>query len=302
MAAVGPGEVIVVDEGDSSQPSLSADGKRLLFVSGKRPAHNSPQVYVRDLNQRLDRRITFQNGNVARPRFHPRENVIVYSSSTDEDKEYPAFLREDAAGGVLPAWLRAGAEVYVHGLDTFDIKRLVTHAGFDGDARFAAGGRALTWTQVSGGVAKSIYYQRASGVATPIKRIGDNATQFTLAPDQRTAAWIAYDTKFDHARLMLRRNDALTEIAPEHATAKTDPEFSPDGAWLTWAEFDPARRAHACFVHRVGTTCVREVPFASAGDRRHPVISPDLGTYYFTAIGSDKSRVVSTRFDRTLCP
>src|SRR6185312_6569959 len=66
---------VIVGDGNSSQPSYSPDGSKLLFVSRGRVGHKLAQVYEKDLSSGFERRITFQNGNCYRPRYHPKEGL-----------------------------------------------------------------------------------------------------------------------------------------------------------------------------------------------------------------------------------
>jgi len=292
----------LVEEGESAQPSLSADGTKLVYVSGKRPLHNSPQVYVKDLRTGAERRVTFQNGIVSHPRFGPRGDQIVYSSTTDEDKEYPAFLRESGASGVLPTWLRQPTEVYVHGLNSFDIERVTTHAGYDSAAKFIRNGRSLSWTQVTRDRAAIISSNRTTHQTIELKGLDSNPTDFHLANDLTTAAWVSYDEMYAHARLMLRHAGKVTEVAADHATLKLDPSFSNDSRWLLWSEFDANTQTYTIHALDVVTKCAGAVAFEAAGSRRDPVLTPDGGTLIYTWLGFDKPRVARAKFMPKACP
>ena len=292
----------MVEDGDSAQASFSADGHRLVYVSGQRTLHKLPQVYVKDLRVGQERRITFQAGTLTHPRFHPRGDQIIYSSTTDEDTEYPAFLRDGGAASKLPAWLRQPAEIYLHGLNTFDIERLNTHAGFDGEARFIRGGRSITWTQVTRDRSAIQQNNRATHQTVTVKNLGNNPVDYVLANDLVTAAWLSFDDSFATSHLMIRRAGKVTEVGAERSTQKMDLNFSEDSRWLLWAELDPVTQGYSLFGLDVATGCARELKFASPGRRRDPALSPDRLGLVYTWLGPDKARVMRTKFDPGTCP
>src|SRR4051812_48354251 len=83
---------IVIEDGESSQAVYNSKGDKILFNSKKRPGHTHDQVYEKDLSTGAERRITFQNGSTFQPRYQPKDQGIIYSSSTDELKENPPLL------------------------------------------------------------------------------------------------------------------------------------------------------------------------------------------------------------------
>lgn len=291
-------EQILVDAGDSSQPAYSPRGDQLVFVSAHRPAHPHAQVYVRDGNG-LERRITFSNGDVERPSFHPREALIVYASSMDELKEFSPLLRTPASRDQnprRPAALATPMDIYVHDLNSYDIDRLSQREGFDGQPRFAEDGRAVTFTVGAGPRTRVQSIQRATRATRVLQGLGANPTDYVIAPDQTASAWLEYDPEFARAALKLRREKQTREIAAERPGPKTDPNFSPDSRWLFWSEFDPATQSYAPFSLELETGCVRALPFTVAGSRRHPTLSPDGQWLTYTLVGVDKSRIARSPF------
>ena len=204
---------ILVETGDSAQASYSPRGDQLVFVSGKRPGHAHQQVYVRESNG-VERRLTFSNGAVQHPSFHPREALIVYASSTDELKEYSPLLKvgDKPETSRRPASLSAPLDIYVHGLNSYEIDRLTVHEGFDGLARFADDGRAVTWTQSVGDRTRVQSISRANRATRVLQGLGLNPTDYVIAPDLTASAWIEYDADFGAPKLRLRRDKQTREI------------------------------------------------------------------------------------------
>ena len=80
-------------KGQNKQARFSPEGRFILYISKDRENHKHSQVYEMDLDSREERRVTFQDGDNRDPSYHPKGQQIIYSSSTDELKENPPFIR-----------------------------------------------------------------------------------------------------------------------------------------------------------------------------------------------------------------
>jgi Tol biopolymer transport system component len=78
--------------GTNSEARFSPDGTHLIFVSQGRPSHKNAQIYTYDLKTRLERRLSFHAGDDREPSYSPDGQEILYSSNTDEVKEEPAAI------------------------------------------------------------------------------------------------------------------------------------------------------------------------------------------------------------------
>lgn len=70
-------EQLTKNAGINVSGSLSPDGKQMVFVSDR---FGGPQLFVMDLATKKTQRLTFEGTENAEPDWHPRENLIVYSS------------------------------------------------------------------------------------------------------------------------------------------------------------------------------------------------------------------------------
>ncbi|MEO0336167.1 MAG: hypothetical protein AAF202_07225, partial [Pseudomonadota bacterium] len=89
-----PALTALTQVGVNSKPELSHDGTKLIFLSSLRPTHENTQAYMLDLSEQSEKRITFQDGQVASVVFSPDDSHVIYSSSTDEIKEDSLFIKE----------------------------------------------------------------------------------------------------------------------------------------------------------------------------------------------------------------
>ena len=266
-------------------------------MSRKRPGHTQDQVYEKDLVSGVERRVTFQNGSTFQPHYHAKEPWIVYSSSTDELKENPPMLHPNSQLGKLPYPYQEPMEVYTHSLRGFEIQRLTDHQGFDGEARFGADPNNLTFTRVTGLKTEIINFHRSLHTAHTIKDLGANPTQYTTAPDGKTHAWIEWDDSYGVARLRLKKGkDEPVEINADLIVPKTDLSFSPDNAWLLWSQKEADKAVYDLWIADTKTLCPRRLTTSAEGERRSPVLSPDLKWITFTLIDGKRSRIARIGF------
>lgn len=256
-------------------------------------------MYEKDLTTGTETRITFQNGDVSHPSYHPHQNLILYASSTDELKENPPLLRSSQEGGPLPEAYRETSEVYLHSLDGLEITRLTDRPGFDGEPRFSPDGRTITWTRARNNKLEVISFNPKSRVTSVVTKLGSNPSQFTTSADGKWRAWVDWDDSFGIARLKIQngKNDPQ-EININMVVPKQDPEFSSDSKWLFWAQFDPEASNHQIWTLELGTMCARRLINNKKGDRRHPILSPDMKRLVYTVVSKteSKSRIAQMGF------
>ncbi|MFN7824520.1 MAG: hypothetical protein ACK5P6_04075 [Pseudobdellovibrionaceae bacterium] len=73
--------------GENFEPSWHNSSERFLYVTQRRPSHQSAQVYEYQLNSYRERRVTFNNSETRFPAYTAQG--LIYSSLTDALKELP---------------------------------------------------------------------------------------------------------------------------------------------------------------------------------------------------------------------
>lgn len=285
----------MVSEGESSQPSYSNFGNKLIFISRQRPGHQQAQVYERDLSSGRERRLTFQNGHLSWPRLHPQDRLLLYSSTTDELKENPPILQEPGKARKFPFPYTEPNELYLHNLDTLEMTRLTKRPGFDGEARFAAEGRQISWTRQRLDRTE-IATSAVGGQAQLVGRLGKNATQFVTSPDGKVSAWVEWNDDFTASKLKIRRSKDVIEVDADQAALKTDLEISRDSRWLLWAQAKAPGAPLQIWTFDLENPCARPAVVPDNSDRRYPTLSPDLQWLTYTVQKNKKSMIARTTF------
>ncbi len=207
----------LTDAGNNYRPVFSADGRKLLFVSENREEHKPLQAYEIDLATRVERRVTFHDGEVQSAVYAIDGTHIYYASSTDEIKEDPHFVKnlmrrierstEETQSSRIPGTLEelepGPFEIYASALDSSTIRRLTKSAGFDGDLSLSMKTKNLMFTS-SRNKQRDIY----------LMNVNDGSTR----------------------RLT---SDPFREVSPS---------VSVDGVWVTWAKLSEGLTASQLFV------------------------------------------------------
>jgi Tol biopolymer transport system component len=297
-------EIILIEDGDNAQPSFSEDGSRLLFVSAKRPTHALRQVYERDNVTKIERRITFQNGSTSYPRYQPKAEAILYASTTDEEKENPPLLNFDGPKSTkLPDVYLQPSELYLHNLTGgLNIQRLTSHSGFDGEARFSADGKQITFTRVVKEHTQILQLTPATGTVRALTGLGENPTDYVVSADGKMSAWIEWDQSFGVSRLRLRRGKETVDVAPDMIVTKSDTAFSPDSKFLLWAQKDAQTGLNGIWSFELRTNCLQHFAFSSEGDRSDPTVSPDMKFLTYTLVSRGRSRIAQVPFEQRSGP
>ncbi len=294
-------ESILVEDGQSSQAVFNPSGDRLLFVSAGRPGHTQAQVYEKNLADGEETRITFQNGDVSHPVYHPKEEAILYSSSTDELKENPPLLRPSAEASTLPPYFQEPTEVYLHSLKGLEITRLTDTPGFDGEARFSHDGKTISWTRARQNKLEVMTMNRVSRQSRAVSSLGSNPALMTSSPDGKWRAWVDWDASFGVARLKIQKgNTPPLEIAPDLVVPKADVEFSSDSRWLFWSQWNPKTNTWQLWSFQAESACARKLSDNAEDDRRHPSLSPDLRRLVFTSLRKGKAKATPNVQSRIL--
>lgn len=293
-------ETVLISEGWSSQGTYSPSGDRLLFVSAKRRAHPQGQAYEYFLDRKTERRITFQDGNVFQPRFHPKEDLIIYSSSTDEHKEYSPLLNPaDPNARKLPDPFSLPMEVYVHSLGGLEIQRITQRQGFDGEARFSADGNLITWTEGSSRGVTTVVRPRAQNGVKPINGITRLTSSYSSSPDGAYRAWLDWDKEVSGAQIILQMGKVKSTLNVD-ASYKMDLGFSADSKWLLWA--NRVGDQLDLWAYDLVGGCATRLTSTPQASEKDPAISPDGQWLTYTKITKARSRIMRRPFAGLTAP
>ncbi len=172
--------------GNNTSPFLSADGKQFVFISSNRPSHSQGQVYLFNLENLKEKRITYQDGECSGAALL-KDGRVVYASTTDENKERPRLLfKQDPAEGTTPT------EIYLSPLNGDQIERLTRHPGLDA-APWPRQDRpdSILFSRESGKKMEILQMNIKSGQITPMLSAKDRSVEsLRHSPNKKMWAWI----------------------------------------------------------------------------------------------------------------
>ncbi len=129
--------------GRNFDPEYSMDGTKVYFSSESRPLHKNAQIYELDLITKSEKQITHNDGVNRFPKA--AAHTLIYTSTTDEIKEYPDFARLATNQKIGPEFLPESLtnksnelpfEIYMSRKDGNIITRITRNKGFDGYPHF----------------------------------------------------------------------------------------------------------------------------------------------------------------------
>lgn len=295
----------ITNSGISLRPHPSADGQRLLYVSGSRSTHENFQAYERDLKSNKEKRITYQNGDVFEVHYYNNEKSYIYSSSTDELKESPPYIEKsllamkghsvdelnlkDDLGFILPR-----TEIYKTALDSSKISRITKKPLFDGDISVRGKRHELAYVRWSKKIPEVYVLNTKTESAS---RVG-NEKAWTSDPaysvDGDELAWVE---KSDKSQWLLLTGSAYGKNGKLRYQSKNrirDIIWNPNGDQLYFSELDDENSE--IYALTLETGCKRQVSFHSALDF-HPYPTADAAKLYFTSDRTGSNQIHEINLD-----
>lgn len=139
--------------GVNRQAYYSPDGEKIVFISSDRIAHRGPQLYIHNLKNKSEQRLTYQDGVVAHPAFL-NDSQIIFSSSTDELKDLDTLMSRRKLPP--PAQIKLGAdpffpsEIYLYDLIKKSQNQITRQKGSD-DFPFPLGSHEVLFSSEKNG-------------------------------------------------------------------------------------------------------------------------------------------------------
>jgi Tol biopolymer transport system component len=177
----------LTQSGSNDSPFLSANGKKVIYVSRSRPGHAHGQIYIYDLDTLKERRVTYQDGECRDPIFLLDSKRLIYASTTDELKEKPLLLRPKETPATLPF-----TELYLSDESGSDIDRLTDVDGFDGFAwpRWDRP-QSIIFSRQQAGFLAAYQMNLETKQSIPLLSKKDVSIEsLQLSPDKKQWAWI----------------------------------------------------------------------------------------------------------------
>lgn len=273
----------------------------LLIIGSHRKAHKNPQLYTLDWITQKMKRITHQSGSITDVDWSPINQLVYYSSTTDEDKEHPLALK-----GLMDRWPASlepelfsqihfqPQEIYRSEIDGSNIERLTHEAGFDGFFASQNHNNRIYFSRLRNGKL-SLYTQdpHDPGSAYPLLKTAGHDWGLKYSPRSQKWTWTRFSPDYKTSQLFVaglqfQRPQFMTLDAGVHWS----PVWHPNGQSIIYSARAPHRADFDLFEVHVSGKCGRQLT-SLEGDEYFPTISPNGQYLFFTATLSGKEQIHS---------
>ncbi len=288
----------ITKAGKNRQP-LFVSNSGFIFVSKDRKDHSDPQLYFRDLNTGKEKRITHQIGEINGGSYLENSGEILYSSSTDEEKEAPFILKKYLSR--FPASVKNDAffqldfrpqEIYKSQIDGSEIERLTEFSGFDAFPVYLPKKDRLYFSRWEDNqvnlFAKSLKRNLAPWKVMKTK---GHDLGLQLSPQSDKFAWYRFSPDFKSSQVLI---SALDFKNPTYVTLDSgvnwSPTWHPNGRSIIYSAKNDGSRDFNLFEVSPDGECKRQIT-SERGDEFFPTISPDGKTLLYTSTRSGQEEI-----------
>ncbi|MCK6508767.1 hypothetical protein L6R29_02220 [Myxococcota bacterium] len=300
----------LTSQGVNGEAYFSPDGKKLIFQSYGRKEHAHTQIYILDLQNGKETRLTNHDGDDTCSYFHPNGKSILYASTVDEVRESyhfrffaPSWVakhraqREQAAKSQkwgkknrakhkrTYTWVYKPYEIYLAGLDGKNPRRLTHANGYDAEGTYSTDGKHIIFSSHRDGD-QELYLMNADGTAQRrlTWRKGNDGGPF-LSPSGKAVTWRSFDVKGNSQIFVADLQDATLRNIRQ-LTFKSGihwaPFWHPSEKWVLFSANSDDRKNFELYLVNTEGTCLKRLTYSHAQDVL-PVFSPDGKQIAFTA-------------------
>lgn len=299
--------------GENYGAHFSSDGKRILFISRNRAKHKQPQVYEYDLNSRKERRITFQDGEIFDVTYGKKTNDIFYSSTTDEIKENPRFIRDalrkmratdpsdteakNFYDEILPA-----TEVYTSSPDGRNIRRLTNADGFDGMISSRGSNAELAIVTVRDGKKRLSKLHVLNRTTSPLTATAIDDEFPAFSPDGKHLLWSRSTALPNTSEIWSGDSSAKNAKALIAGNGHhVEPSWHPQGDEILFVSNRDESANFEIYAAKKDGSCIRRLTYHSSLDRS-PELSPDGKKLLFSSNRSGVFQLYLATYNPPPCP
>jgi len=312
---VTPEIVTLTEAGSNLRGAQTPSGDKIYFISLGRHKHPHPQVYEFDTTTKKDRRITYQDGQIYDVVFDSKSNRIIYSSSTDEIKENPEFIRQALAEkqGSISAKIEwknfknenlPATEIYSSSTDGRDIQRLTESPGFDGMIALHPNKTEIAFVSVRD-QQKRIWRMNLKTRGLTVvsqKTIGVEDESPSYSPDGLRLTWVRKLAPNVSSDLWV---DQLKNSAPQMLLTESrlilTPTWAPGSDEIVFSSNRDELENFELYAIKADGTCLRRLTYHSASDF-DPSFNAKGDQLLFTRILQGQPQLVTMPYLPPPCP
>jgi tricorn protease len=263
-------KVTTFKEGDVRFPSISADGKTIVF-------EHDFGISKLDVSSK---RVTPLHFDIGAETEESLSEVRDFSSTVDDFDLAPNSRR---------IVLSVHGEVFTAPVEEGDLRQITDSPARDRNVSYSPDGKWLSFISDRSG-REELYVVAVDGAGEPQKLTDIDALKFNYAwsPDSTQIAFVSSDDKLRTVNVASRQ---ATELSASRYGNVGAPAWSPDGKWIAYAKPDVTRTNDIYLVPSAGGE-EKKVTFDSFSEQR-PLFSADGKKLFFTRIDSTSTSQAS---------
>jgi Tol biopolymer transport system component len=286
--------------GSNSQISFSPIFNKLLLVRNNPLIHKTPQIYIKNMIDKTERRLTYNIGENMYPKFHPFKNWVAYSSTTDETTEKinvePVMkdlgLKKDVDPKAAVVAPPLPLEIYISNEDGSDIKRITRNKGFDSLANFSRDGEKIIYVTQSGPHMVIMQQHMNSAQKRILFQSTDPITSLSLSDEL-----MAFTTDKKLYVKKIKNQETVYESTGEFSFADVD-VLPKEKRLLVISNFEDKKNKDV-YELDLEKKCTIRLTF-HPGDESSPSFGPEGKSFFFVSNRSQTNQVYATLIRPTL--
>jgi tricorn protease len=257
-------------EGDVRFPSISADGKTIVF-------EHDFGISKLDV---ASKRVTPLHFDIGAETEESLSEVRDFNSTVDDFDLAPNSRR---------IVLSVHGEIFTAPVDEGDLRQITDTAARDRNVSYSPDGKWLSFISDRSG-REELYVVGTDGAGEPQKLTDIDALKFNYSwsPDSTQIAFVSSD---DTLRVVNVAAKQVKQISASHYGNIGSPAWSPDGKWLAYSKPDETRTNDIYLTPSAGGD-ERKVTFDSFSEQR-PLFSTDGKKIFFSRIDSTSTSQAS---------
>jgi TolB protein len=276
----------LTQNGENQMGRFSPDGTKIIYQSRSRIGHKGSQIYILNLANMRERRITYNDGDDFSPSFDSTGKYIFYSSTTDEMKEHPTGFPSSNIFAASPSEIVEPAanfeEIYHSDVDGSHIRRLTQSIGYDGSPSPSPDGRHTVFVSQRDGNFE-LYFMDAKGKSqSRIFKSTDVMAMPIFSPNGKLIAFESRPQGKNTVQIETIQVGGKTPVSiTTHEGVNRDPSWTPDGNHIVFSSNRENENIFSIYMVKPDGTCLKRLTSPPDGFKSknmadlHPIVSPD---------------------------
>lgn len=294
---------------------FSPNEEIIAYISSRRPSHDDSQVYVKNIKTSFEKRVSFHDGETHGVVFSPDGKRLLYSSTTDEEKEKSDFIKdslkritglkkeEQTQPMSSPFWLKQPLEIYSTSLNGTRIERLTKSPYFDSNPTIDPLDKKMIFVSARNG---NLNLHMASTTGTYIRQLSKKEVTQShpqISPDGKSVAWVEYNKDLTEAHVFVA--DISFKNIKQITTDKAihfQPSWKNDSKTLLFSSNRVDVLNYELFSIQSNGECIQRLSWHSSNETE-PAFHPNGNSFLFTSDRSGEKQIYLSDFlPPSTCP